>query len=108
MPLQKRTAIVYHTCAMSSQERIPHPVSLACVEPWMTPDAKPPQTLQERVLGGLTSVPRTARTIAGNLGLEASSVRNLLVELCRKGECIKNARQSNRAHLYRRADMEDD
>ena len=72
MPLQKRTAIVYHTCAMSSQERIPHPVSLACVEPWMTPDAKPPQTLQERVLGGVTSVPRTARTIAGNLGLEAS------------------------------------
>jgi hypothetical protein len=105
MSLQKRTVLVYHTCAMSSQERIPHSISLPC-EPWETPDAKPQQTLQERVLGGLTSVPRTARTIAANLGLEASSVRNLLVELCRKGECVKNARQSNRAHLYRRANVE--
>jgi hypothetical protein len=106
MPLQKRTAIVYHTCAMSSQERVPHPVSLACVEPWMTPDAKPPQTLHERVLGGLNDVPRTARTIAGNLGLDARAVSNLLSELCRRGECIKGKPQSNRAHLYRRANME--
>jgi hypothetical protein len=104
--MKKRTAIVYHDCAMSSQERIPHRVSLVC-EPWETPDAEAPQTLQERVLGGLNSVPRTARTIAGNLGLDARSVRNLLVELCRKGECVKSPPRSNLAHLYRRANVED-
>ena len=106
MTLKKRAVTVYEPIAVSSQGDVATLVSVSCA-PWETATPANAPNLRDLVLGKLSAIPRTARDIAKEMKLDPRSVSNILMVQCVKGTCIADRQRNSRAHLYRRANMED-
>jgi hypothetical protein len=106
MTLKKRAVTVYEPIAVSSQGDVYTLVSVSCA-PWETATPANAPNLRDIVLSKLSDIPRTARDIAKEMGLTPYSVSNILMVQCVKGTCASIRQRNSRAHLYRRANMED-